>query len=140
MTNEEIVSRLFENLDSRNYETAAEVMDETFLISGVFPFPFNKAMWVGSTKAIHSAFSDFKFNASNYKVNGDQVNFTIKLMGTHDGDLTIPGLPPMPASGKFITIPEERGSARVVNGKIVGMQLEPSENGGLRGILQQLTS
>jgi len=76
MSNKETLSRLFKELDTRNYDSAANMVDESFKISGPFPEPFSKEMWLGSTKGLHAAFSDFKFNAANYEENGDKVNFT----------------------------------------------------------------
>lgn len=75
MSNKEIISKLFEEFDTWNYDSAANKVEDSFKISGPFPEPFSKEMWLGSTKGLHAAFSNFKFNADNFVENGDKVDF-----------------------------------------------------------------
>jgi hypothetical protein len=138
MENKEIISKLFNELDSRNYDSAADLIDESFKISGPFPEPFNKNMWLGSTKGLHAAFSNLRFNATNYEETGDKVSFSVKITGTHDGELALPNMPSIPATGKSVANPEERGMATITDGKVVSMEMSTTEDGGLKGLLKQL--
>jgi predicted ester cyclase len=86
------------------------------------------------------ALPDWKFNASDFKENGDQVTAALRITGTHTGELQLPlpGLPAIPASGTKVSLPSEPSTFTVTNGKLAKLELARIEGGGVMGILSQL--
>ena len=82
------------------------VMDD-FQFLGVTPQPLGKAEFLGFIESLHTAFPDFKFNETSASESGDTATIKHKITGTHTGTFNIPGMPPIPATGKSFALPEE---------------------------------
>jgi predicted ester cyclase len=85
-----------------------------------------------------AAFSDFKFNETLVEEGADMVICTQHITGTHTGTLALPGLPPVPATGKKVAMPEEKQVFTFRDGKFARAHSDPVPGGGVMGILAQL--
>lgn len=134
----DIVSKLFEAIDNKNYDGASNYLHNEFVLTGPFPEPQNKDMWLGGMKGMQSAFPDWKFNADEFEGSSNAVKFSVQITATHKGDLMIPNGPTVPATQKSISIPRESGEATFKDGKILAMKMHSSAEGGIGGILKQI--
>jgi hypothetical protein len=87
-----------------------------------------------------AGFPEWKINPMNFKEEGDQVKFAVQITGTHTQPLSLPmpGMPPIPPTGKEIRNPREPITATVRNGKVTRLEATVVPNGGVMGVLNQL--
>jgi len=60
------------------------------------------------------------------------------ITGTHTGTLALPGLPPIPASGTKVALPEEVQTDTLKNGKLQSLVTDARPDAGVMGMLSQL--
>ena len=60
------------------------------------------------------------------------------ITATHTGVLSLPGMPPIPATGKKVALPEEVQTYTVKNGKLVALSTDGRPDAGIPGMLAQL--
>jgi hypothetical protein len=125
---------------SKDLDSAASYMSEDFQFSGPVPEPVDKKQWLALMKVLNTAFPDMNYNTRILGVEGNVVRVTNQLTGTHtnDLDLSAMGLGVIPATGKSISNPEERGETTVKDNKVTSVHINAVEGGGLMGILKQL--
>ncbi|HLO33158.1 MAG TPA: nuclear transport factor 2 family protein [Anaerolineales bacterium] len=113
---------------------------DDFNMSGAVPMPVGKREFIGLMTVMLKAMPDWKFNASDYQENGDQVKVMLHITGTQTGELQLPmpGLPAIPASGKKVAMPAEPSTFTVKNGKLTQLEVSDTPGGGVMGVLSQL--
>lgn len=113
---------------------------DDFSMSGPVPMPVGKREFIGLMMVLLKAMPDWKFNARDFKENGDQVTVMMGITGTQTGELQLPmpGIPAIPASGKKVSLPAEPGTFTVKNGKLAKLEVADIPGGGVMGILSQL--
>ncbi len=116
------------------------MVTDDFQFLGVTPQTLGKAEFMGFIQSLHTAFPDFKFNETGASESGDTATIKHKITGTHTGTFNIPGMPPIPATGKKFTLPEETSVFTFAGSKATKYLAEPAPDGkgGLTGILSQL--
>ena len=138
MSNLELARKALQAFSSGDTATIESLTTDDFQFLGVTPQPLTKQDYLGFMHAINTAFPDFKFNETSTSESGDTVTIKHKITGTHTGPLNAPGLPPIPATGKSISLPEEVSVFTFKDGKATRYLGEPAPNGGLPGMLKQL--
>ncbi len=105
------------------------------------PEPINADAWLGVHRPIGAALPDFSFHYMPGKRNGDSAEGTVQVGGTHSAEFKapIPGIPNVPATGKRILNPKERIWVTARNGKVTSLVVENVTDGGLFGILKQMS-
>jgi predicted ester cyclase len=118
----------------------AEFLTDDMVFAGPVPQPVGKREFVGLMTALVAAIPDWKFNARDFKQNGDKVTTTFQITGTQTGELNLPmpGIPKIPASGKHVSLPSEETTITVKNGKISRLEAAVVPGGGVAGVLAQL--
>jgi len=113
---------------------------DDYVFAGPVLEPLGKSEFMGLQSALLTAMPDWKFNAADFKENGDVVTVTLRVTGTQTGELSLPmpGIPILPASGKQVSLPGEISTFTVKNGKLARLDVIPTPGGGLLGILSQL--
>ena len=113
---------------------------DDYVFAGPVPEPLGKREFMGLQSALLTAMPDWKFNAADFKENGDVVTVTLKVTGTQTGELKLPmpGIPILPASGKQVSLPGETSTFTIKNGKLARLDITPTVGAGLLGILSQL--
>lgn len=119
--------------------TLSGMVADDFQFLGVTPQPLGKQEFLGFIQALHAAFPDFKFNETSASESGDTATIKHKISGTHTGTFNVPGMPPIPASGKKFQLPEETSVFTFAGGKATKYLAQPAPDGGLPGILKQIS-
>jgi len=132
------VQKFFEKMEQKDLYKAAEYLDDSFEFSGVTPHPVDKYEFLVVHATMFRGIPDWSFNFRDVAKFGEDIMATVQITGKNSGDLVLPGMAPIYATGKSIRLPEERISFRLKGKKLVSMQVDPVEGGGIQGILQQL--
>jgi hypothetical protein len=140
MNAENIAREFVKVFNQGNYDSINGFLEDGFQFSGATPEPMNGAQWIGMSRTLRSAFPDINYRMRVESSDGATVRVSTQLSGTHSAplDLTKMGMGVIEATGKAFSLPQEFSSATVTEGKLSQLQMEPSENGGLKGILGQL--
>jgi ketosteroid isomerase-like protein len=120
----------------------AGMLSDDMVFSGPVPEPVGKREFVGLMDAMVAALPDWKFNARDFKENGDKVTVTFQITGTQTGELNLPmpGFHKIPATGKHVSLPKEPTTVTVKDGKISRLESAVVPGGGVSGVLAQLGS
>ncbi len=138
MTNTELVQTGMKAWENNDADTLSPLVAEDFVMTGPTPQPLGKADFIGFMHILLAALPDFAFNVSRFEENGDTVVAYSHITGTHKGTLAIPGLPPIPATGKKVELPQEVQTYTVKNGKLHSLATDARPDAGVAGILAQL--
>jgi predicted ester cyclase len=127
-------------VEASQFSKFADSLADDLVFAGPVPEPVGKREFVGLQTALVVAMPDWKFNASDFKLNGDKVVATIQITGTQTGVLSLPmpGFPQVPPSGKHVSIPAQPTTFTVRNDKIVRVEADADPKAGVPGILSQL--
>ncbi len=134
----DIVTRGMQAWEQNDEATLSSLVNDNFVLSGPVPQPLGKQEFIGMMKAMLTAFPDFKFNGVVAEEREETVVVKARISGTHTGTLALPGLPPIPATGKKISLAEERQEFTLVNGKLSKLTTDSSPDAGVPGMLAQL--
>ena len=85
--NIEIAKKLLQATEDGNIEKVLSYLSEDFVFEGPVPQPLGKEQYAGFLQTMSEAFSDFKYNASNFSEDGNAVSCNIKITGKHTGKL-----------------------------------------------------
>jgi predicted ester cyclase len=126
--------------EAGDFNKLGSLVADDFVFAGPVPQPVGKQEFMGLQMALLKAMPDWKFNAKDMKENGDQVSMLLQVTGTQTGELQLPmpGMPPIPPTGKKVSLPFEPSTFTVKNGKLTRLDVQSSPEGGLMGILSQL--
>ena len=115
-------------------------LTDDMVFAGPVPQPVGKREFVGLMVAMVAAMPDWKFNATDFKENGNQVTMTFQITGTQTGELNLPmpGFQKLPATGKHVSLPKEPTTVTVKDGKISRLEAAVVPGGGVMGVLAQL--
>jgi hypothetical protein len=129
-----------EKLNGNDLGTVQSMMSDNFVFSGPVPEPLKKQEYMGFLKGNFKAFSEFKYNHSNFKESGEQCTCNVKVSGKHTGELEVPGMNPIPATNKSFELPTESVVATFEGDKISKLESQGHPEGGIKGIIKQITS
>jgi ketosteroid isomerase-like protein len=136
----DIIQRYIAAWETQDFDVMDECLADDFQVVGPAPQPLGKRWVVADTKARWAAFPDWKFNMRLVEERGNVVEMVSRVTATHTGTLVapIPGMPPIPPTGKAIVQPEEKTIFTLRGDKIVEMRVESVPGGGYPGILKQM--
>jgi len=140
MDPKETAQSLMNAIQEGNFDKAKSLLTDDFVFSGPIPEPVNGAEWLGVSKSLKTAFPDLDYQFKIQGMNGNVVNITAQLKGTHKGnlDLTALGMGVIPATNKSFVAAQEHGKVTVQGDKVKSLANEPTEGAGLMAILGQL--
>ena len=140
MSATEIVKSFITALQSGDTEVAATFISDDFVVRGWTPYPLDKAKFLATQSALLDAMPDFSYNLSDVHKAGDGVEALIQVTGTQTNDLILPmhGMPPFPATGLAIDLPQVKVRFVLKEHKVSEMNVESIPGGGLAGLLQQV--
>ena len=138
MNNSEIVKTGMKAWESSDVQTMTELVADDFVLSGPTPQPLGKQEFIGLMQVLHVGMPDFAFNVSSYEEHGNAVIARSHITATHTGVLALPGMPPIPATGKKVALPEEVQTYTVKNGKLASLSTDARPDAGIPGMLAQL--
>lgn len=136
----EQVVNFFRAIESEDWETLEEMLDDNFRYVGIFPGSFDKDVWLQFQRAVQHAFADWSYNLKQVEEKEDGVHVTVHITATHTNDLILPleNMQPLYATNAKIKMPEEHAIVKFENGKIIELRVEETPHGGLPGLLEQL--
>jgi SnoaL-like domain len=140
MSATDIVKAGLAAIEAGDFKKLDGMVADDYVFAGPVPEPLGKREFMGLQSALLTAMPDWKFNAADFKENGDVVTVTLKVTGTQTGELKLPmpGIPILPASGKQVSLPGETSTFTIKNGKLARLDITPTVGAGLLGILSQL--
>jgi hypothetical protein len=105
------VKAFSEALDARDFNKAASYLADDFVFAGPVPQPIGK-----------------------------QAFIAVQITGTHTRGLVLPmpGIPPIPATGKSVSLPEEHITFTFKGDKITSLTSDNVPGGGVAGVLAQI--
>ncbi|MFW9780370.1 MAG: nuclear transport factor 2 family protein [Candidatus Heimdallarchaeota archaeon] len=136
----EQVKHFIQAMEESNIKKVDSFLSEKFVFEGPVPQPLNKENYIGFLHAMSNAFTEFKYNPSNFSEEGNTVTYAIKITGKHTGKLALPNINPIPATNRTFELPPEKATITFSGDKISKMYANVTENGGVGGIIKQLTA
>ena len=88
--------------------------------------------------AIYTGFPDWTYDHDPPGQEGGWWHVLWRQSGTHLGTFALPGIDPVPPTGRFVRIPPQRFHYRIEEDLIRVIRPEPIEGGAPIGILQQI--
>ena len=140
MSNADLVKSVLSAFESGDAKKAESLLSDDMVFAGPVPKPVSKHEFIQLHSALVAAIPDWKFNAGEYKEQGDKVLVKVHISGTHSKPLTLPpmGIQSLPSTSKHVQLPYENLTATVKNGKVTRIDGEHVEGGGVPGLLSQL--
>jgi predicted ester cyclase len=140
MNNREIVQTLMDSVQKGDFVKAKSLLTDDFQFSGPIPKPVNREAWLTMSSNLKTAFPDLNYHFKVIGSDGDVVQTTSQLSGTHTGsfDLTDMKLGVIPATKKAFSAKLEKTKVTVKENKITSWVVEPTEGAGLKAILGQI--
>lgn len=118
--------------------TLSNLLSDDFQFIGATPQPMDKLGFFAFVQALHTAFADFTFHETSASENDDTAAIRHTISGTHTGTFNVPGLPPIPATGRKFTLPEGVSIFTFKDGKATQCLDQAAPDSGLPSILRQL--
>jgi predicted ester cyclase len=140
LTKTETIKAFSAALEARDFEKAASYLSDDFVLSGPASQPLGKQEFIAVQSAFENAFEDWSFNSHDEVEQGDKAIAAVQITGTHTRDLVLPmpGIPPIPATYKKVSLPEEHLEFTFKGDKIVSLTSDNVPGGGIPGVLQQI--
>lgn len=134
---EGVVRTYFQALEEHDVGKVAGLLSDDFAF--VTPVePMDRDDFLSFMQGLLAGFPDYRFNHSDARVEGKVVAVKLRMTGTHTRTLDLPGLKPVPATGKRVVLPEQRFAYAVRDGRITTITPEPMPHAGIIGLLEQI--
>ena len=140
MSNIDVLKSVYAAFEARDTNKAGGLITDDFVLVGPMPQPISKREFVGLQSALVAAMPDWKFNASDFKEEGDKVSSKLHISGTQTASLSLPplGIQSFAATGKHVQLPYEQLTATIKNGKLTRLESDNAKGAGVAGVLAQL--
>jgi hypothetical protein len=136
----ETVETFISALQGNDLELAAGKMSESFLLKGWAVRDIRKNELLVIQSELHAGLSDFSYNLTDQREEGEQVKGLIEISGTHTQELNLPlfGLNNVPATGIAIQLPLVPVFFECEGEQVSLMQIKAVPGGSMAGLIQQL--
>ncbi len=137
----DVVLECLHALEEKNYDRASQFFTNDFTFSGATPEPISGKEFIEVHRHLLQAIPDWRFNFNLVKEDPNEVTGKVHITGTQTRDLTLPMMPnvgTVHATGKKISLPEEKIQISLKGNKISRFNVERVPNGGVMGILKQI--
>jgi predicted ester cyclase len=140
MDSKATVQALMDAVQKGDFVKAQSTLSNDFQFSGPVPQPISGPAWMGMSASMKAAFPDLNYQFKIESVDGNTVNISAQLKGTHKGnlDLTALGMGVIPPTNKSFAAAHELGKAIVQDDKVKAWATQATEGAGLMAILGQL--
>jgi predicted ester cyclase len=98
----------------------------------------NKEQFLQMLRALYTGFPDWHYDHDEPELREDMIAVKWRQGGTHTGTFAWPGLEPIPATGRVVTIPEHFFFYRISGDTLVEIRPEPVPGGAPWGILEHI--
>jgi len=140
MTRLETVHAFADAVEAQDFDKAASYLSDDFVFTGPVPQPVGKNEFIAIQSAFARAIPDWSFNSHDEVEEGNKVSVAVQITGTHTQELVLPmpGMPPIPPTGKRISLPEEHVEYTFSGDKIASLTSDNVPGGGVPGVLAQI--
>lgn len=140
MTITDIAKEALAALERGDVKLAASHLSDDLVFSGAVPEPMGKKQYLGVMRALLKGLPNWSFNARNWRQAGNTVTVDVRITGTHVEALppVLPIAPPILATGRHVSLPDERLEFTFAGDSIVRIDIPPVLGGGILGVLKQL--
>ena len=140
MENAKIVEEVFSGMERNDFAKAESYASKDMQVTGPAPAPLGANEFFGTMKALVAGIPDWKFN---YKIGSESKNIVetkVRITGTHTRVIPspLPGVKNVAPTNKTIKMPEEKVTFTFNNNKIINVNVEKVQGGGIPGLLKQL--
>jgi hypothetical protein len=138
-----LVSAAMAAVEAWDMPAVAKLLADDFTYTGTGR-PMNQEKFLAVQSAICEALPDLKFNTSKMRQDGEAAHCTVwatvRITGTHlnDLDLSVIGIPMIPATGIFCQLAPEQIEYSIENGLIVRINAPHSIGSGIPGLMGQI--
>lgn len=98
----------------------------------------DKPAFLAFLTALYSGFPDWHYDYDQVEYIDGRYAIHWRQGGTHTALLALPGIDPVPATGRTVIIPEHYFRYDVADGLITCIHPDPVQGGAPRGILEQI--
>jgi predicted ester cyclase len=91
-------------LNAQQWDAVANYLTDDFTSTGNTPQPLGKQEFIGFQKIWFAGMPDYHVASENVRADGNAVHSTTRVTGAQTKPLVFPGLPPIPATGKRVTV------------------------------------
>jgi ketosteroid isomerase-like protein len=120
-------------LNAQQWNEVARYLTDDFVFSGVTPQPVGKREFIAAQQQWAAAVPDWHVSLENVREEGNIVQATSHITGTHTNTLSLPGLPSIPATGRRFET-RDASTANLRGDQIASLTITP----GSPDILEQL--
>ena len=118
-----IVQAAIQAWEEKDANALASYLSDDVICKQILPQAIGKAQLLAFMKAITSAFPDLSFNShilheESLAEHSWSVLLVTRVTGTHTGDLILPTLPVIPATGMKIALPNRHMKFFITHGTI----------------------
>lgn len=139
MSNSDLLKQGLDAFSRGDTATLSSLLTDDYTFSGPTPQPLDKAAFLGLHRALIAAVPDWTFTATDIREDGDKVYANLAISGTHTGTLAaIPGVPPVPATGKSISLPADPAVFTYRGNQCCQQVVTVSSGGGVAGLYAQV--
>jgi predicted ester cyclase len=96
----ETLFALSDALNAQDWDEVARELTDDFVCSGATPQPVGKQEFIAGQQQLAAAAPDWRVMQEYAHVEGNTVQVTSHITGTHTHTLALPGLPAVPATGR----------------------------------------
>ena len=118
-------------------KTKASLTADAMASGGVLPQPMPAMEAFNLIAGLMTAFPDLKFEVEQVTVNGNEATVKAHWGGTQSGELSLPGMPSVPPTGKKVSV-KDTYVVTVQGDKVSHLRVESPADGGIPGVLAQL--
>jgi hypothetical protein len=128
--------------EEKDASALASYLSDDVICKQILPQPVGKAQLIAFMEAITTAFPDWSFNGhvlheESLTEQSWSVLYVTAVTGTQTGDLILPTLPGIPATGRRIILPYRHLEFLVVGDRITAITADFSPS-GMEEVLEQL--
>ena len=136
MSVEQIASDFITKMNDVN-AAEAYLTPDAVAAGGVLPQPIPAKEAISLMSALNTAFPDLEFDIQNVTANGNQATVQAVWSGTNNGDLNMPGMPSIPATGKHVSV-KDTYVVTVQGDKVSRIEVDSPPDGSIPGALGQI--
>jgi hypothetical protein len=140
MNSQETVQALMDSVQRGDFDRAKTLLSDDFRFKGMIPRAINGKIWLRMGASLKMAFSGLNYHFKMDGADGNVVNTTSQMSGNNRGAVDLTGLHMgvISATHKNFSTATENNKITVKDEKVSSWVVEPTEGGGLMGILGQL--
>ena len=140
MENAKIVEEVFSGMERNDFTKAESYASKEMKVTGVAPVPLGANEFFGTMKALVTGIPDWKFNYKIGRESNNIIETKVKITGTHTREIPspLPGVKNIAPTNRTIRMPEEKVTFTFNNNKVINVNVEKVQDGGVPGLLKQL--